>query len=52
MSGTVKFEIYVNKTHIQKVCLSVLRSQFICTRQPNPLFAKKTLVWYKTNSNY
>lgn len=31
MAGTVKFEIYVNKTHMHKVCLSVLKSQFICT---------------------
>ena len=51
MSGTVKFEIYVNKTHMHKVCLSVLRSQFICAIELNPLFAKKILVWYKINSN-
>lgn len=31
MAGTVKFEIYVNKTHMHKVCLSVLKNQFICT---------------------
>lgn len=51
MSGTVKFEIYVNKTHMHKVRLSVVRSQFICATELNPLLVKKIVVWYKINFN-
>ena len=52
MSGTVQFEIHVNKVRTHKVCLPVLRSQFIRIIELNPLFAKKILVLYKINSNY